>query len=68
MALELERQGYIFYRDCAARAADSTTASLYKALQHEENEHIDFLQNTIDYLEDTGNWLLWEERGLLDGG
>jgi len=26
------------------------------------------LQNTHSYLKDSGDWFLWEEKGLLDGG
>jgi len=68
IALDLEREGYKFYREVAATAPDPNVASVYKTLQKEENEHIEFLQNTLSYLEDTGNWFLWEEQGLLDGG
>jgi len=68
IAIELERTGFKFYADAAAKAGNELQRKLYAALQNEENEHLDFLQNTLDYLEDTGNWFLWEEHGLLDGG
>jgi len=68
IALDLEKEGFRFYREAAANAADPNVAGVYKTLQKEENEHIDFLQNTLSFLEDSGNWFLWEEQGLLDGG
>ena len=68
IALDLEREGCKFYGEAAAKATDTTVAEVYVVLQGEEKEHLDFLQNTLSYLEDTGNWFLWEEQGLLDGG
>ncbi|HUW34343.1 MAG TPA: ferritin family protein [Planctomycetota bacterium] len=68
IALDLEKEGYKFYGQAAANAANRNVTDVYKTLQKEENEHIEFLQNTLSFLEDTGNWFLWEEQGLLDGG
>ena len=68
IAIDLEREGCKFYGEAAAKATNTTVAEVYRILQNEEKEHLDFLQNTLSYLEDTGNWFLWEEQGLLDGG
>jgi hypothetical protein len=39
-----------------------------KRLVEEEKEHLQLLQNTHSYLKNSGDWFLWEEKGLLDGG
>jgi len=67
-AMELERDGYRFYGEAAGNAEDETVEAVYRRLQGEESEHFEFLQNTYQYLENSGDWLLWEEQGLLDGG
>ena len=68
IAIDLEKAGYSFYRDAAAKAPAGAAKSVYTLLQHEEEEHLDVLQNTFDLLENSGDWFLWEEQGLLDGG
>ncbi|HUS59653.1 MAG TPA: ferritin family protein [Planctomycetota bacterium] len=68
IAIDLEKEGYRFYARAASNAASEQARSVYAALQLEEQEHLTFLQNTYDYLENSGDWFLWEEQGLLDGG
>jgi len=67
-AMELERDGFRFYGEAAANAENETVRTIYHRLQDEENEHFEFLQNAHQYLENSGDWFLWEEQGLLDGG
>ena len=68
IAMDLEKKGYRYYGQAAEKARDEMVKIIYRILQREENEHFEFLQNTYRYLDRTGDWFLWEEQGLLDGG
>ncbi len=68
VAIDLEKDGHRFYGESAAQTDNETVKNVYLALQREEGEHLNFLQNTFEYLEDSRDWFLWEEQGLLDGG
>jgi rubrerythrin len=67
-ALVMERASIAHYRQQAERAAAGPSRALYRRLVQEEEEHADILQGCLTYLNRTGQWLLWEEKGLLDGG
>jgi len=68
LAMDLEKKGYAYYGEVAQKADNETVKNVYLMLQSEEDEHFSFLQNTYQYLESSGDWFLWEEQGLLDGG
>jgi len=36
-------------------------------LKVEEKRHYELLENTHRFLEDTGDWFMWEEHGILEG-
>ena len=62
LAMEMERKGYEQYRRAAVDAKDPDVARIYERLASEENEHWEILQDTLSYLEDTGNWYMWAEH------
>ena len=68
VAMDLEKKGYAHYGEVAEKADNETVKNVYLMLQKEEDEHFSFLQNTYQYLDSSGDWFLWEEQGLLDGG
>jgi len=67
-AIDMEKASVELY----TKQADQTTAererSIYARLVQEEREHVDILQSTLRYLNDTGHWFLWDEQAILDGG
>lgn len=67
LALEFEREGYRFYRDLKENAASDMEKRLFEILASEEEVHYKLLENTHRFLEDTGDWFMWEELGLLEG-
>ena len=67
IALDFEQRGYGFYTQAGQDAADQDQRALFEKLALEENEHYRILESTLDYLEDTGKWFLWDEWGLLTG-
>jgi len=67
IALDFEQEGYLFYEKAAAEAAEDKEKKLFEALTIEEKRHYELLENTHAFLENTGDWFMWEEHGLLEG-
>ena len=68
IAMNMESEGYKYYTNAAKQATDPDIKALLSRLAKDENDHFEILQNTLFLLEKSGNWFLWEEKGLLDGG
>jgi rubrerythrin len=68
IAMELEKQGYDYYVEVAGDSENEEIKKLFEILAGEENQHYTMLQNSHTYLTDTGNWFIWEERAMIDGG
>ncbi len=68
LALDFEKKGYDFYKKTAEDATDKKIKTLFEILTKEEEEHFNILQNTLFFLTDTGNWFMWEEHSIIDGG
>jgi rubrerythrin len=67
VALEFERKGYEFYKKAAEAATDMVEKEMFEFLTGIENEHYAILQRTLDYLDRTGQWFLWDEKDLIEG-
>jgi rubrerythrin len=67
VALDFEKKGYAFYENAAQTATGKKEKKLFEVLAAEEKGHYDVLENTYNFLQDTGNWFMWEEHGLLEG-
>ena len=68
IAFDFEQEGYLFYQKAAAEAVEEKERKLFELLTIEEKRHSEILENTHAFLEDTGNWFMWEEHGMLEGG
>jgi len=68
IGMNMESKSIEFYESSMKKTQNSHLKSFFKRLIEEEKEHYQLLQNTHSYLKDSGDWFLWEERGLLDGG
>jgi len=68
IGMDMESKSVEFYQDALEKAEDSPLKRFFRRVIEEEKQHYQLLQNTHSYLEDSGEWFLWEERGLLDGG
>ena len=66
-ALEMEDKGYEYYKDAAQAAQHADEIRLFETLAKEESQHHEILQNALNYLEETGDWFLWEEGGPIEG-
>ena len=40
---------------------------LFKKLINEEQQHYNIFANTYDFLNDTGNWFMWEDHSIVEG-
>ncbi len=67
IALDFEKEGYRFYEKAAAEARGDKEKQLFEALTIEEKRHYDLLENTHRFLDDTGDWFMWNEHGVLEG-
>lgn len=67
IALAFEKEGYDFYLKAAGQATDQKEKDVLNRLAIEENDHYTILNETCDFLTNTGNWFMYEERGILEG-
>lgn len=67
IAMAMEKEGYEFYQKSADAAQDAKTRELFTRLVSEEKEHYAVFANTLNFLDDNGNWYMWEERGIVEG-
>jgi rubrerythrin len=67
VALDFEQEGYRFYEKAAAEAGEEKEKKLFEVLTIEEKRHYELLENTHRFLQDTGDWFMWEEHGILEG-
>ncbi|MBU0672512.1 MAG: ferritin family protein [Candidatus Margulisbacteria bacterium] len=63
----LERDSYNLYDTISKENSDETTKKFYAALAQEEREHYDILEDTLQYLNNPGDWFKKEERWIVEG-
>lgn len=68
IGMDMESESIEFYQKALDKSKDNHQKAFLRRLVEEEKEHLQLLQNTHSYLKNSGDWFLWEEKGLLDGG
>ncbi|GAG57428.1 unnamed protein product, partial [marine sediment metagenome] len=68
IGIDMELESIKFYQTALEKSKDNHQKAFLRRLVEEEKEHHQLLQNTHSYLKNSGDWFLWEEKGLLDGG
>jgi rubrerythrin len=68
IAMKMEQEGKAFYEKTLSRVKSEKEKALFERLIREEKQHYDIFANTYQFLSDTGNWFMWEERGIVEGG
>ncbi len=68
IAMQMEKEGIEFYKKLISEAATDKERTLFEKLIKEEQQHYDIFANTYNFLQDTGNWFMWEEHSIVDGG
>lgn len=67
MAMKMEEAAIHFYQNAASQTSDPAEKAFFECLIRDEEEHFAIFQNTHSFLSDTGNWFMWEERGIVEG-
>jgi len=67
VAMRMEQEGMEFYKKMLAGAKKEKEKALLEKLIQEEQQHYAIFANTYQFLAETGNWFLWEERGIVEG-
>ena len=63
----LERDTYTLYDKISKESSDETAKKFYAALAMEEREHYAILEDTLQYLNNPGDWFKKEERWIVEG-
>jgi len=67
VAMKMEQEGMEFYKKTLAGAKKEKEKALLERLIQEEQQHYAIFANTYQFLAKTGDWFLWEERGIIEG-
>ncbi len=67
IALKFEKEGFDFYKESAGKAGSPKEKELFEKLSVEENDHYTILLETQKFLENTKQWYMYEERGIVEG-
>jgi rubrerythrin len=68
IAMEMEKESVTFYKKTLAGAKKEKERALLERLVQEEEQHYAIFSNTYQFLANTGNWFMWEELSIVDGG
>jgi rubrerythrin len=63
----LERDSYNLYDKISKESQDDIARKFYAALAIEEKEHYAILEDTLQYLNNPGDWFKKEERWIVEG-
>jgi len=67
IAMRMEKEGLEFYRKLLSEAKTEKEKTLFQKLISEEEQHYAIFENTYNFLEDTGNWFMWDEYSIVEG-
>lgn len=68
IAMQMEQEGIAFYKKIEMETENVKEKALFERLVKEEQQHFDIFANTYNFMKDTGNWFMWEEHSIVDGG
>ena len=68
IAMQMEQEGIEFYKKAGSEAKSQKERALFERLVKEEQQHFDIFSNTYAFMTDTGNWFMWDEHSIVDGG
>jgi len=67
IAMQMEKEGIEFYRKLLAGTENEKEKALFEKLIREERAHYEIFANTYSFINDTGNWFMWEEHSIVEG-
>lgn len=68
VAIYMEMEGIKFYKRIASVTANKKEKILFERLVTEEEQHYAVFNNTYNFMRASGDWFMWEEHSILDGG
>jgi rubrerythrin len=68
IALDFEKRGYDLYNEAQQKAKGEIERNTFKHLTLMEKQHYELLQETLEYLDDSGNWFMKNEGWMFEGG
>lgn len=67
VAMEMENNGYNFYKKTLESTDDANAKELYKFLLSEEETHFELVSSTYEYLKNPAAWFAKDERPIVEG-
>jgi rubrerythrin len=67
IAMQMEKEGLEFYKKLSSESETEKEKTLFGKLVKEEQQHYEIFANTYNFLNDTGNWFMWEEHSIVEG-
>lgn len=68
IAMDFEKRGYDLYKEAEEKADGEVEKAVFKHLTQMERRHFELLQETLEYLNDTGNWFQKNEGWMFEAG
>ncbi len=68
IAMDFEKRGYNIYRESEQKVKGEMEKTAFRHLIMMEEYHFELLQETFEYLNDTGNWFMKNEKWMFEGG
>jgi rubrerythrin len=67
IGMKMEKEGAEFYKKAAEEAQTPAEKAFFECLAKDEADHYEIFSETYTFLSDTGNWFLWDEKGIVEG-
>lgn len=67
IAIDMEKESIERYAKAAAEVPDDAAKALFQHLVAEERQHLKIVENSYDYLADTGSWFQDMEKPIFEG-
>jgi rubrerythrin len=67
IAMEMENDGYDFYKKALEATQDQNAKELYTFLLGEEKAHFELISDTYEYLKDPAGWFIKAEKPIVEG-
>lgn len=68
IAMEMEKEGIEFYKRILNEVNTEKERKLFERLIYEEEQHYRIFSESYSFLSDTGNWFMWKEFSIVEGG
>ncbi len=67
VAMKLEKDSYNLYKKLAGESGEPQAKKFFEFLMGEEKTHYELLEETLQYLNNPGDWFAEQERWIVEG-